>query len=114
MELQANGFPKRVGPTALALSATSHYTATFRVVIERWMFTNTASSDGTVSVSIVPSGGSASTANRIFSSMTVPANDVMVTIFPIVLNVGDSVQVTGSATTMNLTFHVNNNQFGVQ
>lgn len=108
-----NVYPKRIGPTALAASAASIFEADKRYGIERFMLTNGAGTDGTASVYIVVSGGSPGATNAILIDGTVPANDMMIISFPIILNTGDRVYAS-SPDTINITFNVNDVEIGAQ
>lgn len=90
---------------AVPASATTLYTAPVgtRTYIDKLTLTNTAGAPATVVVNIVPSGGSAATANAVTASQTIAANGVYT--FPEIaghiLNPGDFVSVTPSATGCN-------------
>lgn len=105
-----NPYPKRIGPSAMPTgAAASVFTAEQRLAVRQWIFTNTTGGDLAVSVYIVSSGGSATTANRIVSVLTVPLNDLVVVNAPIILEAGD--KVYGLATgAVNLTFVVNDRE----
>lgn len=109
-------YPKRIGPTLLTTSAVSQFTADTRYGIERWGFTNYSVNDPVdVTVYIVPSGGSVADGYKIIGEVPVSATDVNPIIFPIVLNVGDQVYaLAGTASSVNLTFHVNPVEVGIQ
>lgn len=67
-------------------STTGSYT-----IIKNISVANTSGTDKTFSIHIIPSGGSAGANNKIISSLTVPANDVVVSDGVYILNASQSV-----------------------
>lgn len=86
------------GPSIIYTSATnvpSH--------IDYILFCNTTSGAITVSMSIVPPGGTASASNAVFSGMSVPANTTQTWTGRIIVPAGYTVQAGASAVGMALT-----------
>lgn len=64
---------------------------------------NTAATDKTFSLNIIPASGSAGANNKVMSSLTVPANDVVVSDTVLVLNAGDSIYYDPVDSNLTLT-----------
>lgn len=99
-------YPRRYGPSAMPTgTAASVYDAPERSSVRQMMFTNRTSGDLTVTVHIVPPGGSAVAGNQLISNVTVPAYDVLNVPVAFVLNAGDQVfaLATGS---VNMMFNI--------
>lgn len=67
---------------------------------------NTSSATATVSISAVPSGGSAGAGNRLFANLSVDANSVVVMDMSVFLDTGDflsAVQATSGAITLTIS-----------
>lgn len=110
-----NVYPKRIGPIALTTSAASVFFADKRYVIERMMFTNITAADDAVTVYIVAAGSSPAESNKICGTMVVPLYDVVIMGFPVILNTGDSIYAFAStASTINMTFNVNDVELEIQ
>ncbi len=82
---------------------TTLYTAPDNVVVREILVCNTAATAGTVSLALVPAGGTADGTHRIIGGATVAANDTLV--FDVVqpLAIGDFLSAIVSATTMVVT-----------
>jgi len=90
-------------------TATNVYTASSNAgsytIIRTINVCNTSATDKTFSLNIIPSGGSAGVANKVISSVTVPANDVIHSDSVYVLNAGDALYFDPADS--NLTLAVN-------
>lgn len=64
---------------------------------------NTAGSGATVSISFVPSGGTAGADNALYYDTAIAANDVLHWVGEQVLNAGDTIQCEASATTCTIS-----------
>lgn len=92
--------PKRLVQTRPASTAeTTIFTATAKTIIKEILIAGTVTYDQTISMSLVPSGGAAGVANRIFRDMVI-IGSVGPIVIPLatVMAVGDflSVQVSDS------------------
>ena len=70
------------------------------------VITNTSSAAATVSLSAVPSGGSAGAANRLLSGLSVDANSVVIMDMSVFLDTSDflsAVQTTSGAITLTIS-----------
>jgi hypothetical protein len=77
-----------------------------KVILKQIILANTSSSSATVSISLVPSGGTAGAANRIVPNVSVSANSVVVIDLSQVMEPGDflsAVQGTAGAITVNIS-----------
>lgn len=90
---------------ALATAATTQYTtpAARQDVIKDIELCNTTASAITATVNVVPSGGSAGTANQIFSSISIPGNQTFHWTGTIVMNAGDFISTATSSTGITAT-----------
>lgn len=89
-------------------TATTLYTApaSTRTIVKNIMLCNTTSTDTNITMSLVPSGGTAGTANRILAGLVVKANDTVVIEISGILNTGDfisALQATNGAITAHIT-----------
>lgn len=92
--------PKKMGLAVATTSDATIYTAAAAEVLSNILLTNTTSSPATVSVSVVPSGGSVQDSNRIAKGIEVPANGVLLLeSLRIVMATGDFISVIASAAT---------------
>lgn len=108
-------YPKTVGPSTLTTGSVLYFTADKRYMVERWMFTNIAAADSTVTLYIVPSGSSVGNSYKILNAVTIPVNDQTSIQIPIVLEVGTKVYaLAGDASAINFYFNINDVEFGVQ
>ena len=109
-------YPKRVGPTLLTTSSVLQFTADKRYGVDRWTFTNySANNPVDVTVYIVPSGASVADGYKIIGELPVSATDISTVPLPIALDVGDKVYaLASSATSVNMTFNVNDVEMGIQ
>lgn len=91
------------GPAAQATSATTRYTVpgSTTTIIRHWIATNTATTAGTITVSI----GTDAAGTRIWDAIPVPAKSVVEFQGFLVMAAAEVLQVTASATT--ITFTVN-------
>lgn len=97
--------PKRFYIGQPTTSATTLYTTTTSTtqIIKNILLNNTTTSDATVTLNVVPTGGSALASNRLLSAYTVKANDTVAIDCSIVMNSTDFVsglQGTSSAITV--------------
>lgn len=77
-----------------------------KVIIKQVVVTNTTSSPAKVSLSCVPSGGTAGAANRLFKDLNIEANSFLVVEFAQVMNAGDFLsasQLTSGAITLSIS-----------
>lgn len=102
----ANLLPKRLYIGA-ATGGSSVYTLTSNVgsyaIVRSINACNTTGTDATFDLHVVPSGDTAGTANKILSSITVPANDVITSDAIIALEPSDSIYFNQSGTSITLT-----------
>lgn len=104
----ANYTPKKLYTGQPGTTATTLYTApaSTYTLVKNIILCNTTTSDAKVSVSFVPSGGSAGVTNRIMSDLNVKANDTVAMDLSGFLATGDfisAVQVTSGAVTLHVT-----------
>jgi hypothetical protein len=85
--------PKRFYINQPSTSNATLYTVTTGAsqIIKNILLNNTTASDATITLNIVPTGGSASTTNRLLSAYTVKANDTVAIDCSIVMNSTDFV-----------------------
>lgn len=96
------------GPTALTANTdTTLYTCptnvTTTTMLKQIIATNTSASATTISVSLVPTGGSVGTTNRIFSSVTLGANESLLLDVSQVMTSGDFLSARAAASGVNFT-----------
>ena len=98
------------GQSPVALSAnteTTLYTCptaqTTTTVLKQIVVTNTGGSATTFSISLVPSGGTAGTANRLFSSVSISANETIILDVSQILTSGDFISALAAASGINIT-----------
>jgi len=102
----ANLVPKRfyIGD---ATGGSSVYTLTSNVgsyaIVRSINACNTTGSDATFDLHIVPSGDTADSGNKILSSITVPANDVITSDAIITMEPSDAIYFNQSGTSITLT-----------
>ena len=98
--------PKRLtNPTVLTTSYVTQYAApsATTTIVKQLIISNPTGTAATVNVSIVPSGGSASTSNNILGGLTVSANSTLVFDLSQVLATGDFISALASAgSTLNI------------
>ena len=97
--------PRRLSSAQLTTSAVTYYTApaSTRTIVKQIILTNVTATNATVSISMVNSGGSAGTTNRIVEQLTVPAYGVVTIDVSQVLETGDFISALASAaTTVNI------------
>lgn len=97
--------PKRLYQGQPGTAETTLYTvpASVSTIIKEIILCNTTSTAATISISAVPSGGTAGVANRIIAGFSVAANDTKTVPLSTVLNTGDflsALQGTASAITV--------------
>lgn len=90
---------------AVASAQTTQYTvpAARQDVVKDFDVCNTTGAAITFTMNLVPSGGSASTANQILSAVSVPANNTLHWTGTQVMNTGDFISTAASATGLTLT-----------
>lgn len=80
--------------------------ASTSAIVKEIIMTNITTTAATVSIGVVPSGGTAGATNRIIEGLTIPANDIKVAPLSTVLNAGDflsGLQGTASAITVTIS-----------
>jgi hypothetical protein len=70
--------PTRIGPVSLGSGNATLFTAPQRLLLTDLIFTNSSASPVTVTLNIVPPGGTAQVSNRLISALSVGANDLYV------------------------------------
>lgn len=95
----------RLVQVAIATAQTTQYTtpASRQDVIKDMEVCNTTGAAITVTVNVVPTGGSAGTSNAVFFQMSIPANQTLHWTGTIVMNAGDFISTAASATGLTLT-----------
>jgi hypothetical protein len=95
----------RLFQAALATAATTQYTtpASRQDVIKDMELCNTTGAAITVILNVVPTGGSATTANQVFSSASIPANQTLHWTGTIVMNAGDFISTATSGVGVTAT-----------
>lgn len=98
--------PAKLAQAAVTAGTTTIYTvpASTRTMIKEMDICNTTAGTLTLNVHLVPSGGSATTANALFYGASISANTTLQWSGVQVLNVGDTIQVQGSG--LGLTINV--------
>jgi hypothetical protein len=95
---------RMAGPTALTTSSAVLFTATKKTLLRQLVLANTSASAVTATVSLVPSGGTAGTSNRLLGGASVAANDDQVLDLWQVLEVGDKLAaLAGTGAVLVLT-----------
>ena len=103
-------YPKRIGPAAMpTCAAASVFQAPERLLIQRFTFSNTTAGTLSVTLNIVPAGGAAAVGTQIIPTITVPANDVIVVLCPVILERGEHIFALATGA-VNLTFLVNDRE----
>ena len=100
--------PKKLYTGQPGTTATTLYTAPSSTtsLIKNIIICNTTSAAATVTLSLVPSGGSAAVTNRIMSALNISANDTVAMDLSGVLSTGDfisALQGTSGALTLHIT-----------
>lgn len=95
----------RLFQAAIVAAQTTQYTtpAARQDVIKDMEICNTTAGALTVTVNVVPSGGSASTANQILPAVSIPANQTLHWTGTIVMNAGDFISTAASSTGITMT-----------
>lgn len=94
------------GPLSLTTSEVTQFTiASGRTaVVKQFVFTNHTANAATVTVNLVPSGGSASTSNRIIGGLSIGANSTIIVAVDLPMATSDFIVASSSAAaTINLT-----------
>lgn len=96
------------GPTPLTSSVeTTIYTCptaqTTVTTIKQIVITNTGVSASAISISLVPSGGTAGTGNRIFNTVPLSANETLILDVSQVMNSGDFLSFLTTTSGVNIT-----------
>lgn len=99
--------PKKLYTGQPGTAATTLYTAPASTtsLIKNIIICNTTSSAATLTLSLVPSGGSAGVTNRIMSSLNISANDTVAMDLSGVLSTGDFISAL-QGTSGSLTLHI--------
>jgi len=102
----ANLLPKRLYIGA-ATAGSSVYTLTSNVgsyaIVKSINACNVTGTDSTFDLHVVPSGDTAVNANKVLSSITVPANDVITSDVLIVMEAGDSLYFNQTSANVTIT-----------
>jgi hypothetical protein len=98
--------PAKLAQAAVTAGTTTIYTvpASTRTMIKEMDICNTTAGTLTLNVHLVPSGGSATTANALFYNASISANTTLQWSGVQVLNVGDTIRVQGSG--LGLTINI--------
>lgn len=98
--------PAKLAQAAVTAGTTTIYTvpASTRTMIKEMDICNTTAGTLTLNLHLVPSGGSATTANALFYGASISANTTLQWSGVQVLNVGDTIRVQGSG--LGLTINV--------
>lgn len=73
-------------------------------IVKQFVFANVTGSSATISVSLVPSGGSAGVTNRILEAVPLPANSITVVDLTQVMATGDFISIKqGTASAITTT-----------
>jgi ATP-dependent protease ClpP protease subunit len=92
-------------PTQLGTSVSTVYTvgSGITATVKQILAANVTASNATVSIHLVPSGGSATNANLIFAALTVAGNSTAVIDLNQVMSTGDTLQaLAGTGSAINL------------
>ena len=103
--MAAYNLKRMTAPTQLGTSASTVYTvgSGITATVKQILAANVTSSASTVSIHLVPSGGSATTANLIFAAIPVAGNSTVVFDLNQVMDTGDTLRAfAGNATAINL------------
>lgn len=86
---------KRFYQGSPATTATTVYTVPVEktAIVKEIVICNTTGNDASVTLSVVPSGGSAGAGNRLLAGKVVPANDLVVLALSTVMSAGDFISV---------------------
>lgn len=97
--------PAKLAQAAVTAGTTTVYTvpASTRTMVKEIDICNTTGAALTINVHLVPSGGSATTANALFFGASISANTTLQWSGVQVLNAADTIQVQGSG--LGLTIH---------
>ena len=100
--------PKKLYSGQPTTSATTLYTtpASTSTIVKNILMTNTTATDATITISFVPSGGTAGATNRVFTGYTVKANDTVAVDLSSVLSTSDfisALQGTSGAITIYIS-----------
>ena len=96
---------RMAGPIALTTSSATVYTVGVgkTAASKQFIFNNTSASAVTVTLNLVPNGGSLLTSNQVLSATSVPANSQLIWAADIPMIAGDSFQALAStAAVVNL------------
>lgn len=101
---------KKLGTGAVAATLTTLYTVPtgYRTEVQDICLANTTAGSLTCALYLVPTGGSASTGNMMFPTVTIPGNTLVHWSGVQILNAGDFIQAIGSAT--GITAHISGNE----
>jgi len=86
--------------TTIYTCPTSQTTTT---ILKQIVMTNTGASSTTFSISLVPSGGSVQTSNRIFNSVSIASNETIILDVSQILTSGDFISALAGASGVNIT-----------
>lgn len=93
--------PKRLsGPALLTTSVTPAYTVSAGMtgVVKQIIFNNTGASSNTVTVNVVPNGGTPGTSNQVVSQLNIAGYSQIIWSADIPLVAGDSIQLSAGIT----------------
>lgn len=103
-------YPKSVGPAPMPTgAAASVYLAPERVIVRSFTFSNTTAGNLAATIHKVSATGSADVGNQVVPALSVPANDVLPVLAPMVLEAGEHIFAL-AAGAINLTFIVNDRE----
>ncbi len=96
--------PTKFGQAAITTSVTTLYTvpASTRALLKEFSIANTTGAAINVRVFLVPSGGTAGTANAFLYDVSVPANNTLQYNGIEVLNVGDTIRTQAASTGLTI------------
>ena len=103
--MAAYNLKRMTAPTQLGTSASTVYTvgSGITATVKQILAAHVTSSQSTVSVHIVPSGGSAATTNLVFAAVPVAGNSTVTFDLNQIMEAGDTIRAfAGNATTINL------------
>lgn len=97
--------PTKLGQAAITTGVTTLYTVptSTRTFVKDLDIANTTAAAINVRVFLVPSAGSAATANALFYDAAVPANTTLQWLGTQILNVADTIQVQASSVGLTIT-----------
>ena len=97
--------PTKLGQSAITTGVTTLYTvpASTRTLLKEFSISNTTAAAINVRVFLVPSAGSAGTANAFLYNVSVPANNTLQYDGVQVMNAGETIQVEAASAGLTIT-----------